>query len=128
LALRVLERSSIASFSRLSPKRRTRRIEKLERGGSMIARNLVLLLKSLCGISYARAAEVQYAAGSTPRCELGPAAPRPPLPPHLNPAALVPPAEDERSDVVVAGSGAGGAAPARVLAEAGRAGGVLAAA
>ena len=66
LALRVLERSSIPSFSRLSPKRRTRRIEKLERGGSMLARNLVLLLKSLCGISYARAAEVQYAAGCRP--------------------------------------------------------------
>ena len=56
LALRALERSSIPSFSRLSPRRRTRRIERLERSGSMLARNLVLLLKSLCGISYARAA------------------------------------------------------------------------
>src|SRR5205823_12901496 len=77
-------------------------------------------LKSLCGVSYARAREVQRVVGSVPRCELGPAAPSPPLPPHLNPATLVPPDEDESCDVVVVGSGAGGAAVGRVLAEAGR--------
>ena len=119
MALRVLERSWVPGFSRLGSDRRARRITELESSGSMLARNLVLLLKSLCGVSYARAREVQRVVGSVPRCELGPAAPSPPLPPHLNPATLVPPDEDESCDVVVVGSGAGGAAVGRVLAEAG---------
>lgn len=120
LALRVLERSSLRGFSRLPLERRARRIEGLESSGSMLARNLVLLLKSLCGVSYAGAPEVQAVVGSAPRCELGPGARAPRLPPHLDFRALAPPDDGaERCDAVVVGSGAGGAAAARVLAEAG---------
>jgi choline dehydrogenase-like flavoprotein len=120
LALRVLERSSLPRFSRLSLERRARRIAKLESSGSMLARNLILLLKSLCGVSYARAPAVQALVGSAPRCELEPGAKSPRLPPHLDFRALAPPDDGhERCDVGVVGSGAGGAAAARVLAESG---------
>ncbi|MEA2399594.1 MAG: hypothetical protein QOK25_3150 [Thermoleophilaceae bacterium] len=122
LALIVLERSTFPRrFSKLPPERRARRIESLENSGSMLLRNMVLLLKTLTCVAYARTPEVQRVVGSAPRCELGPGAIPPPLPPHLDPAKLEPPKDGgmESCDAVVVGSGAGGAAAARVLAEAG---------
>src|SRR4029079_1289517 len=68
----------------------------------------------------ARDSRVQGALGIAPSCELAPGAkhPRPDVPP-LRAADMVAPDEDESCDVVVVGSGAGGATAARLLAEAG---------
>ena len=121
LAASALERSTFPRrFSRLSVERRAEVIERFETSGLMLRRSLVLLLKTICCLPYARSDEVQALVGSSPRCELGRGSDPPLLPPHLDRAAMEPPVgEVEDCDVVVVGSGAGGAAAARVLAEAG---------
>src|SRR4051812_13828614 len=100
-------------FSRLSLADRTRRLERLS--GNPIGRDLVLLLKALVSFGWARDARVQEALGISPRCELAPGASHPrPDAPALRAADLEPPGEHERCDVVVVGSGAGGATAARL--------------
>jgi hypothetical protein len=118
-ALRAVEWLSFPRpFSRLDLDARVRRLERLS--ANPLGRDLVLLLKALVSFGWARDERVRDALGISPTCELAPGAehPRPDVPP-LRASDLVGPGEDESCDVVVVGSGAGGATAARLLAEAG---------
>jgi choline dehydrogenase-like flavoprotein len=100
-------------FAHMPVEKRSAHLEKLEGSRLTFLRDLFLLFKTLAGVSYSRDARVQAALGVEARCEGTPS------PLRLDPEAMRAPGDDEECDVVVVGSGAGGASVARVLSEAG---------
>lgn len=120
LALRVFERSpGLRRFSRLSPERAQGHLAALEQSSLGLRRDLALLVKTLACIGYARDPQVTAAVGVTARCALAEREFVPQAPPRLDREAMRVGEAAEACDVVVVGSGAGGAAAARVLAERG---------
>jgi choline dehydrogenase-like flavoprotein len=108
-------------FSRSSPQARAEFLRRLEAEGSATSRDLILLLKVLCGLGYGSDPRVQAAVGYEATCAVDGQGPTDSAIPSARSTLgeLEPSGSEEEYDFVVVGSGAGGAAAATVLAEAG---------
>ena len=117
LALRALEWLPFPwRFSRMNVEARSDYLAKMESSRFSLYRDLLLLAKLLAMVGWARDERVRVAVGFEARCAVSDGSPQPTV---SGLGDLEPHGDGEDCDVAIVGSGAGGAAAAATLAEAG---------